>query len=959
MRFLRVWPLAALGLLLAALSQTSAHAQGFGVGRLISPGDLAASHEDFDSITKCIECHDLKGGVNEAKCLKCHENIRASALAERGYHGHKSVRSKKCVECHPDHKGKSFYMIVWPDGRRDKFDHDLTGYPLKAKHDIKKCGKCHTQKTEKGAITYIGAGRDCVSCHDDVHKKTLGEKCGECHDNFRSWKGQDVKFDHDRRSEYPLKGAHAKVQCEKCHERRAPEEAVFKVRAHEKCLTCHKKDDVHKGTLGEKCESCHVEASWKKVRFNHDKTKYPLKGAHLDAKCDSCHPKAKKGVYKVERYDTCSATGCHDTPRRGDIHGTQFKDKKCGDCHTEKGWKPTTFRHDDPAYKGYRLEGKHAEAKCEKCHGPTGEVVRYKKPMLVFHYRPIDASRCSNAGCHDTRARGAIHGEQFADRKCGECHTEKGWKPSTFRHDDPAYKGYRLEGKHAKVKCEKCHAKDRTGSVVYRPIKSDSCSNAGCHDTRARGAIHGDQFTDRKCGDCHTEKGWKPTTFRHDDPAYKGYKLEGKHAEVKCEKCHAKDRRGAVVYRPIKSDSCSNTGCHDTAERGAIHGDQFTDRKCGDCHTEKGWKPTTFRHDDPAYKGYKLEGKHAEVKCEKCHAKDRRGAVVYRPIKHDRCGSSSCHSDPHKGVLDPRRCEECHTERDWKDMKTLFDHTFDTRYPLTGKHREAKCEKCHENKRWKPVSMDCLACHRKDDEHKGKYGSECQECHTTATWSPKSIAHELTGFPLTQTHAQLVCADCHTKGEGDFSGLGPDCTQCHSDPHFNQMGRLCADCHTMRNWEPMKFKHSLTGFRLEGGHRFADCADCHKGRVYRNVPTDCLFCHRDDFFSPTATQFHTAGNVDCMECHSVYSWYPARGVSHKIMTFTGAHQRIKNDCAACHTTGADNRYGLKWPGAAYEQDCHLCHMADYNKEHTTCPQTCDLCHSTSAWGSVRPTIPCD
>jgi hypothetical protein len=45
---------------------------GLGFGLLVSPGDLAQAHHEFDSITKCIECHDLTGGVSEDKCLDCH-----------------------------------------------------------------------------------------------------------------------------------------------------------------------------------------------------------------------------------------------------------------------------------------------------------------------------------------------------------------------------------------------------------------------------------------------------------------------------------------------------------------------------------------------------------------------------------------------------------------------------------------------------------------------------------------------------------------------------------------------------------------------------------------------------------------------------------------------------------------------------------------------------------------------
>jgi hypothetical protein len=298
------------------------------------------------------------------------------------------------------------------------------------------------------------------------------------------------------------------------------------------------------------------------------------------------------------------------------------------------------------------------------------------------------------------------------------------------------------------------------------------------------------------------------------------------------------------------------------------------------------WKPVTFTHDAPAYKGFKLDGKHKEVKCEKCHKPDPSKEVVYggksipaalfKPIATDRCDTAQCHEDPHKKLFAPKRCDQCHVVSDWKNMTALFDHSLGTKYPLTGKHKAAKCANCHKNKVWKPLAIDCNSCHAKDDKHKGKLGVTCDECHATASWSPKPVAHERTGFPLTETHKQLICADCHTKGKGDFSGLSPDCQQCHSDPHLNQMGRLCNDCHNMRSWEPTKFRHSMTGFRLEGGHRYVECVRCHLGRIYRVVPSDCYFCHATDFRKPSATSFHAVFNksmdTSCVRCHTQHTW---------------------------------------------------------------------------------------
>lgn len=702
--------------LLAVALSSSAFAQSLGVGRLLSPGDLAKSHAELDSIKRCTDCHDLQGGVNDTKCLDCHKELATLVSANKGYHARASVKEKKCQKCHPDHKGKAYYMILWDGGKRDSFNHDTTGYALKEKHRISDCEKCHNKKTAKGSVTYLGLSRECVSCHKDVHQKTLGEKCADCHVNFHSWKGLDVKFDHDKQAKYPLEGKHQRITCDKCHPKRAKDEALFKVAGFERCVTCHKKEDVHKNALGDRCENCHYADDWKRIKFNHDKARFRLKGKHGDVKCEKCHPGGAKAGFKVAKFDACGTTDCHDT-----------------------------------------------------------------------------------------EARGLVHGEQFKGRRCEECHNETTWKPSLFKHEDPAYKGYKLEAGHANVKCEKCHVKNTAGVVVFKPIDTRRCDTPACHDKPERGAIHGRQFEGVSCDQCHTAKNWKPATFSHESPSYRGFRLEGRHKDVKCEKCHKKD------------------------------------------------ESTVPRYDDKSWP-----------------------QVHYKPIGYDRCDTSACHPDPHKRLFVPRRCDECHVAADWKNMSAVFDHTLDTHFPLTGKHKTAKCDECHKNKTWKPVAMDCLACHKKDDKHKGKLGALCEECHTTATWSPKVAAHERTGFPLTETHAQMVCADCHTKGKGDFSGLSPDCQQCHTDPHLNQMGRLCNDCHTMRNWEPMKFKHNLTGFRLEGAHKYQPCGNCHQGRVYRVIPGDCYNCHVKDFISSSAVAFHKVFNPsmdpNCAGCHTQFTW---------------------------------------------------------------------------------------
>src|SRR4051812_49309731 len=47
------------------------------------------------------------------------------------------------------------------------------------------------------------------------------------------------------------------------------------------------------GPIAIPCQNCHTYTSWKPIRsmpeFNHDMTRYPLRGMHKDVACSKCH----------------------------------------------------------------------------------------------------------------------------------------------------------------------------------------------------------------------------------------------------------------------------------------------------------------------------------------------------------------------------------------------------------------------------------------------------------------------------------------------------------------------------------------------------------------------------------------------------------------------------------------------------------------------------------------------
>ncbi len=369
------------------------------------------------------------------------------------------------------------------------------------------------------------------------------QACRSCHTDHKGREAKIVEFDPKQfdhaLSDFALRGAHLKTECNKCHVagKKYREAAVD-------CLSCHRKEDVHKGSLGAKCADCHTEVNWKETKIDHDKTRFPLTGKHVDTKCADCH---KNDRYK-ETPRTCVA--CHrkdDDGKRG--HKGQFGEK-CESCHGTKAWKPSTFNHDTETR--YALRGKHRTTGCADCH--TGHLFKDKV----------------SSDCYACHKKDDKHKESLG-RDCGSCHSERGWKEQIkFDHDKTSFP---LLGEHAKIECKACHK-----SAVYKEAPKECI---GCH----RKDDKHERTLGDKCGDCHIERDWKTTQgrFNHDRTKFK---LRNAHAEakLKCNACH-KDLRS---YRNTPLDCYS---CHKKDDK--HEGQQG--KACEQCHSDASWKVGGFR----------------------------------------------------------------------------------------------------------------------------------------------------------------------------------------------------------------------------------------------------------------------------------------------------------------------------------------------------------------------------
>jgi len=650
----------------------------------VSPGPLARPHEELDSTLKCLSCHG-QGGKEalRERCVACHEEIAWLIANRRGYHAQKSPED--CSKCHRDHKGRDFELIHWEGGSPERFDHAQTGWPLQGKHAAAKCRDCHEQKRmtarsaqllkrKNKAQGWIGLDTACLSCHKDAHRGALGEDCARCHGSD-AWKPASA-FDHAK-SGYPLTGKHADVACNKCHmaasltlprnEAGGPA-PLFKPLPHAECSACHL--DPHASRLGTMCSRCHVTDSFAQVpseKFNHDLTRYPLRGKHAALKCAQCHD-PEKAWGKKPRFASCDA--CHRDAHAGSAT-LAGKSADCAACHRVEGFKPSTFTVTQHQSSKYPLAGKHASVACEKCHrkNPPG-VPAAKLGTAGVLMRP------AHAVCRDCHADS--HGGQLAKRDhggaCESCHKVDGWKPSTFSVAEHARLRLPLDGRHRRVDCAACHGPARKGLPALPPSEKLGSARvalvlgevecAACHVDPHEGRFgpKGARPKPDGCLSCHGVDAFRPSRVdvaAHGDFAYP---LRGAHRAVACDACHAESKtppqKATLVLAaskpapmPFTTKGVRCEACHENP-----HGDQFASRAdrgaCESCHGEDGFRPASrFDHNRAA--AFPLEGAHAKVPCARCHTsrvdEGGRKVVVFRPVS--------------------KACVDCHGGKEMKPLK--------------------------------------------------------------------------------------------------------------------------------------------------------------------------------------------------------------------------------------------------------------------------------------------------
>ena len=504
----------------------------------LSPGKLTKAHSNLEGLSNCTNCHILGKGVDEVKCLDCHKEIKRNLQQNSGFHSTEKVKEQKCWNCHSEHHGRKFRIVNF---NKDNFNHSSTGFDLLGSHKKTDCEKCHTSKNisdvelKKRAKTFLGLSTDCVSCHEDVHKNTLGKDCSSCHNNDKFNPAE--KFDHNK-AKFKLTGSHVKTDCIKCHPVSGSGKKKFqkfKNIQFSSCLSCHK--DFHKGKFGNDCTKCHNTSSFKNIdknSFDHSKTDFKLLGKHSSVKCEDCH---KNGIKVKLNYSKC--TDCHK-----DYHNGEFKKQgvltDCSKCHTVNGFSPSLFTLELHEKTKFKLTGSHLALPCINCH----------KKEKDWHFKNIGIN-CID--CHKN-----IHGKEISfkflgNNECTKCHNTESWTTISFEHDKTDFK---LLGKHNKVSCESCHKNKKTKEIkfIFSSLKSECVT---CHKD-----IHLGQFDESgitKCERCHTFNNWQAEKFNHEKTKFS---LKGGHEKLVCSACHKKMEKNNISYINFKLEAFKCADCH-------------------------------------------------------------------------------------------------------------------------------------------------------------------------------------------------------------------------------------------------------------------------------------------------------------------------------------------------------------------------------------------------------------
>jgi hypothetical protein len=620
------------------------------------------------------------------------------------------------------------------------------------------------------AFVFISATR----MSDSPHGTNFNLSCDLCH-NSNSWKLDKAiyAFDHNK-TVFPLNGQHQAVNCRSCHPTLVFSEAKTA------CVDCHA--DMHYQTVGPDCGRCHTTKSWivENITDIHQRSRFPLLGAHKSADCSACHKSASLLRFEplgVQCYD-CHEANYVATTNPNHVLGGFSKD--CIQCHSINSitWVSTNVDH-----SFFPLTQGHSNLDCSRCH-TNGTFTGLTKDCI---------------GCHQANYTASInppHQAANIPTTCADCHTTNpGWKPATFAIHNTYWP---LTGTHITTSCNQCH----NGNYTTTP---NTC--VGCHQTdynNTNNPPHAATQFGTDCQTCHTTTAWIPATFDHDGQYFPINSGKHQGTWTLCTDCHT----NASNYSTFSCIDCHahNNQSEVNNQHQGVGGYTYTSIACYSCHPT-GSTGGAFNHNN----GFPLTGAHATLLCSACHATGFSGTPT---------ACNACHINAYNGTNNPNHssigistdCVSCHTTNPGWTPATMPTHN--NYWQLTGAHITTNCNQCH-NGNYNTTPNNCAGCHINDYNNSNnpphasaQFPTDCQTCHTTTAWVPSTFNHDGQYFPIYSGHHAgkwTLCADCHTNAT-------------------NYAVFSCIDCHAHNNQSQVNNDHQgVSGY----SYNSVACYNCH------------------------------------------------------------------------------------------------------------------------------------
>lgn len=499
--------------------------------------DCASCHEDPHEgrmRVSCASCHGqesweglhslgheerlpLIGGHGDVSCRTCHEKDAPRSLEALGEALVKPT-PRLCADCHDSPHVASFTRAAALESGRDEragcvvchaAEHELfrderlalspqqhaaSGFSLGPPHAELECASCHAPELANFAERYPGRGQDeCSACHADPHEGQFttgpfaGGECIACHSR-QHFDPHEFDLDKHARAALRLEGAHAAAECSACHEDPEPEHARQFRGTPSQCAECH--SDSHVGFFAEQltqappppqngdCARCHDSERFANAErgFDHARwTGFPVLGAHAQAACEACHPRAELADEHGRTFGTVaehfgefeSCATCHEDPHQGAFdkprHPKRFAgEQSCARCHDSTSFRALAREFDHGLWTRFGLVGGHEGVACAACHEPLRRPDEHGRTTAL-------AAGTSCADCHEDP-----HAGQFTlegENDCARCHTSLAESMLHFDHERDAR--FALGDAHKKLDCAACHHVEERGElefVRYRPI---------------------------------------------------------------------------------------------------------------------------------------------------------------------------------------------------------------------------------------------------------------------------------------------------------------------------------------------------------------------------------------------------------------------------------------------------------------------------------------------------------